>query len=367
MTADWIACLRADPTEWLLMPDNPSVRYFVLRDLLERPVKTPEVVDAKAKIEASEKVIKIFSKQRPEGYWESPEEPYLPKYKASYWQLMLLGMLGLDRKDERVRRAVNHIFSFQHEEGGFPQYGEEGAYLEYTHIVQRASRQGRSTPPFEFWAEKELHDSQMSCLTGNVALALIRLGYSSDARLRKALNWLVKVQNRDGGWLCPYWGAHMHDKHGCFMGTIAPLHAFAEYSKKYRTKSMQKAIEIGVEFLLMHRLFKADNHGFRVIRPSWLGLGFPQFFYDILRALLVLTNLGYAGDERIDDALGELLHKQDKNGRWAVEAALTGRLQTTLEKQGRVSKWVTLDALRVIKNVVERRGHLSTSGDRKLD
>jgi len=60
---------------------------------------------------------------------------------------------------------------------------------------------------------------------------------------------------------------------------------------------MEAAIEQGAEFLLMHRLFKADHHNFQVINESWLKLGFPQFFYDILRGLQVVTKLGYAEDK----------------------------------------------------------------------
>jgi hypothetical protein len=148
------------------------------------------------------------------------------------------------------------------------------------------------------------------------------------------------------------------------MGTITPLHAFAEYPKENRTHSMQNAIENGAEFLLMHKLFKADNHDFKIIKPSWLRLGFPQFFYDILRGLSVITNLGYANDKRIDDALRVLLQKQTETGRWTTEAALTGRLQTNLEREGQPSKWITLEALRVIKRVVEKRGFLDTGTNR---
>jgi len=36
-----------------------------------------------------------------------------------------------------------------------------------------------------------------------MAAALIRIGYGNDPRVRKALKWLVKIQNKDGGWLCP--------------------------------------------------------------------------------------------------------------------------------------------------------------------
>ena len=39
----WRAKLNADPLPWLLEPDNPSVRYFALRDLLDRPETDAEV------------------------------------------------------------------------------------------------------------------------------------------------------------------------------------------------------------------------------------------------------------------------------------------------------------------------------------
>lgn len=62
-----------------------------------------------------------------------------------------------------------------------------------------------------------IREYELSCLTGNVAASLIKLGYGEDDRVRRALSWLVEVQNEDGGWLCPYWKAHVKDRHGCFM------------------------------------------------------------------------------------------------------------------------------------------------------
>jgi len=187
-----------------------------------------------------------------------------------------------------------------------------------------------------------------------MAAALIRLGYLDDPRVKRALDWLVEVQNQDGGWLCPYWKAHIRDKHSCFMGTITPLDAFSEVPPERRTSKMKAAIKDGVEFLLMHRLFKADHHDFKVINESWLKLGFPQFFYDILRGLQVVTRLGYAKDERINDALELLLKKQDSEGKWVLESTPSGRMQTDLEKKGEPSKWVTLDALKVIEAVYQK-------------
>ena len=39
---DWQARLDADPIPWLLEPDNPTVRYFALTELLDRPERNPE-------------------------------------------------------------------------------------------------------------------------------------------------------------------------------------------------------------------------------------------------------------------------------------------------------------------------------------
>ena len=41
--SDWISYLKEDPTEWLLKPDNPSVRYLTLTEILGKPVSDPQV------------------------------------------------------------------------------------------------------------------------------------------------------------------------------------------------------------------------------------------------------------------------------------------------------------------------------------
>jgi hypothetical protein len=345
MAQDWISVLKADPIDWLLEPENPSVRYFALRDLLGYPEDAPEVLEAREAIRRWEKVSRIFSKQRAEGYWESAERPYHPKYKGTYWQIMILGQMGLDKGDERVRRACEYVFGYQHERGGFSSYTLERASEEYDLVKAK----GKKLPAPEEWTVSHVFEHQYSCLTGNMVAALIQLGYADDPRVRKALDWLVKVQNQDGGWLCPYWKAHIRDKHSCFMGTITPLDAFSEVPLEDRTAEMKATIQHSVEFLLMHRLFKADHHDFRVINESWLKFGFPSFFYDILRGLQVVTRLGYAKDERINDALELLLKKQNSEGKWILESTPSGRMQTDLEKKGKPSKWVTLNALKVIK------------------
>lgn len=283
------------------------------------------------------------------------DQPYHPKYRATYWQIMLLSHLGLDKTDPRVTRACDAIFPFQLADGGFTTVREAGAAREYRWVANRARRRGQAPPPVEAWVQERIREYEMSCLTGNVAAALLRLGYVGGDRVTRALQWLVAVQNRDGGWLCPYWRAHRHDTHGCFIDTIALLDAFAQLPDAQKTPDVRAAVARGVEFLLQHRLYQTDHHQFRVIKAAWLQFGFSEYFYDVLRGLTVVTQLGYGGDARRTDALTLLLRKQTAEGRWILDRTPTGQMNMSLGPKGQPSKWITLYALTNLKRVHQAR------------
>lgn len=352
----WQDFLLKSPVEWLLEKENPSIRYFTLLDLFDKEETDTEVEEAKAAIPTSKVVSKIFSKQQPKGYWENRESPYHPKYKSTYWQIMTLGQLGIDKTDKRVQKACEFVLNLQLTEGGFSSYTRKRALQGYEWMRTRTHLKEKLQPEPETWAQSLVTEHQYSCLTGNVCVAMFRMGYLADSRLKKAINWLVKIQNRDGGWLCPYWKAHIKDTHGCFYGTICSLEAFSEVPRDQCTPEMKQTIEKGAEFLLMHRLYKADHHGYGVINRQWLEFSFPLFYgYHVLRGLSVLTKLGYTEDERLEDAVELLIQKRLPNGAWLLEGAPTGRMQTNIEAVGRPSKWVTLNALRVVKRLHETK------------
>ncbi len=341
--------MKGSPVGWLLEEVDPSVRYFTFRDILGKSGDDFGIAASKQAISESKIVKRILQKQKEGGYWEEKASPYLPKYKASYWQIMMLGQLGTHRANQKVERACEYILQFQLKEGGFTCCTMETAFREYNWLLKK----GKKLPAFEDWASSIVFEQQLSCLTGNMVAALIRLGYEEDDfRVKKALEWLVKIQNVDGGWLCPYWKAHIKDNHGCFHGTICSLEAFSEVKTEHLTKEMKRTIERGAEFLLMHRLFKADHHNYRIINESWLKFGFPWFSgYNILRGLDILTKLGYVNDERLLDAVEVLLKKRQGDGTWILENAPIGRMQVNIEAKGKPSKWITLIALRVLKRL----------------
>lgn len=350
----WQDMLSKSLIEWLLEKENPSVRYFTLRDILGIEEANTEVKEAKAAIPTYRVIEKIFSKQKSESYWEDPNSPYLPKYKSTYWQIMILGQLGMDKNHERVQQACEFILNLQLDEGGFSSYTEKRALAEYDLMRSRIALKEKPPPEPNNWAQSLVTEHQYSCLTGNVCAAMLRMGYGIDSRLIKALNWLVKIQNRDGGWLCPYWKAHIKDTHSCFYGTVCPLEAFSEVPEEKRTPEIRQTIRRGAEFLLMHRLYKADHHSYRLINRQWLKFSFPWFYgYNVLRGLSVLTKLGYTEDERLEDAGELLLQKRRPDGTWLLENAPTGRMQANIEAVGKPSKWITLNALRVLKHLHE--------------
>ena len=65
----WQACLKADPIPWLLEPENPSVRYWTLTELLDRPADDPEVRGARAAIPRQPLVQELFARQHAAGHW----------------------------------------------------------------------------------------------------------------------------------------------------------------------------------------------------------------------------------------------------------------------------------------------------------
>jgi len=68
---DWASVLKADSTDWLLGADNPSVRYFTLTELLERPETETEIISAKSEIMQIGPIPRILGKQNNKGYWET--------------------------------------------------------------------------------------------------------------------------------------------------------------------------------------------------------------------------------------------------------------------------------------------------------
>jgi len=336
---DWKSILNADPTDWLLEEDNPSVRYFTLVDLLGKPEKDPEALRTKAEIMQRGTVPKILAKQQEGGNWDQPEKFYAAKYTGTVWQVIILAELGADGTDRRIHQACEFLLE---------------------------NSQDRQSYGFSTWASSKAQGGRKSyvipCLTGNLIYSLIRFGYLQDARVQKSIEWITRVQRFDDGtephpmdW--PYnrfvacWG-----KHSCHMGVVKTLKALAEIPSDQRSEQVKHTIAAGVDYFLKHHIHKKSHDLSQVSKPGWLRLGFPLMYQDdILEILGILTRLGIH-DERMQEAVDVVISKQDPRGQWKLENTFNGRFQTNIEQKGKPSKWITLHALRVLKRYYGENG-----------
>jgi hypothetical protein len=328
----WRSFLKSDPVDWLLESDNPSVRYFALVGILDRTDDDSEVIETRDQIMDVGPVPKILAKQEKGGYWGRPEDFYIrSKYKGTVWQLLVLAELGADGGDKHVRRACEFILenSQDRQSGGFAYVGSK--------------KNGGQ------------HGGVIPCLTGNMVWSLIRLGHLEDPRVQRGIDWIVQYQRFDDGVeRAPEgWPYRKYDncfgRHSCHMGVVKALKALAEIPKDRRNKEVRAVMGNGAEYLLAHHIHKRSHDLSRVSKPGWLRFGFPRMYNtDVLEILGIMTALGYK-DRRMQEAVDLVVSKQDAQGRWKLEDTFNGRFQVNIERKDKPSKWVTLNALRVLK------------------
>ena len=321
-----------DTINWLLEDDNPSVKYYTLVDLLGKPIDNKDVTTAKEQIMKTDTVPKILSKQEPGGYWGIRDDFYVrSKYKGTVWNLIILAEMGAYGDDSSIKKTCEFIFKKSQDptSGGFS----------YASTIAGGGAPGKVLP----------------CLTGNMVWSLIRFGYLDDPRVQKGIQWITKYQRFDDGEqnLPKNWPYKAHkacfSKHSCHMGVVKTLKALAEIPENKRNPDVKNTINHAVEYLLIHHIYKRSHDFSKKSKPGWLRLGFPLMWQtDILEILDILTRLGVK-DERMQDAMDIVVSKQDDQGRWILENTFNGRFITNIETKGKPSKWVTLNAIRVLK------------------
>jgi hypothetical protein len=311
--------------DWLLEPDQPAIRYLTLTELQEKSEKDPEVIEAKKAILERGWAADILARQDPEGYWESKERFYTPKYLSTNWMLLILSDLGLTKKDKRIALACEQWMErFSKKDGGSAMEGSKASHL---------------------------------CTTGNTARALIKFGYSEDPRVKSAIKWMVENSAKLGGWSC--FGS------GRNLDSWEPMSAFAVYPKQKWTKDIHEVVEKAAEFYLEREVHRQGEH-----YEPWYRFHYPvHYYYDLLVGLDFMTALGYAKDKRLNHAIEVLKKKKGKDGRWNLDAVhpdVEGGVAEwyakhpkqaptpfSLEKVGEPSKMITLRAMIVEKRLAE--------------
>lgn len=151
---------------------------------------------------------------------------------------------------------------------------------------------------------------------------------------------LIAWQWPDGGWNCD---TRPTAQTSSMQETIIPLRGLAAYAASGRVHSgaAGRAAAAAAEFVLARHVLWRRRDG-SPIRPDWGGdpllIHYPIRFYDVLFALLVLSEAGYLADPRCERALDLLAAKRLPDGGFPAELR-TATTSTRIISRGTFADW----------------------------
>jgi hypothetical protein len=291
--AQWQKYLRADPTRWLFESGDPSILLWYQLDLAHRPEDARAVVDTRERVLYSEPVQSIFAAQNEIGYWGDAADMVRPRYTATLWNLALLAELGIPRVSRRARYACEFLLQNV--------LNADGTFAGLDEVE-----------------------------TGFLLRAFGYFNYAHDARARRAAHKLRERADSYAARVCALWG----------------WRAFCQDAE------IARAAQETLARILSD--LRASGNAVRGAPRARLGAyTFPPFEpRDELFLLRVLAEYQRVQDECVAPLIDALVTKQNARAQWTMERDLNAQLLTPFEPQGAPSRWITLNALRVITCLV---------------
>lgn len=314
----------ADPAiDWLLAGD-PSIRWQVMRDLLDAP--EPDWQAERARVETEGWGARLLSREDEDGQWAGGA--FAPRdFDFSEWQevgqpwtatafsLSQLREFGLDPGSPRASRAVE--------------------------LIGANSRWDQAGQPY--W-EGEVEE----CINGRTVADGAYFGVD----VATIVGRLTGERLADGGWNCERANGSVRSSFATTINVIEGLREFEQATGG--TPESRAARTSGEEYLLERRLFRrlstrepADGEFLSFVHPS-------RWHYDVLRALdyfrSAATLTGAAPDPRLGEAIDHVRSRRRADGTWLLDRTLPGRVWFEIDSgTGQPSRWVTLRAMRVLR------------------
>jgi hypothetical protein len=308
--------------DWLLASREPAVRTLTRGDLLGEPAGTEAVLDGPW-------VRTLLAGQADDGGFGVG--PY-QKWTGAHWRLVSLVELAIPAGEPRALAAAQTVLEW------LTGRGHRSRITAINGLVRRCASQ-----------------------EGNALAVCCRLGMAADPRVRLLAESLVEWQWPDGGWNCD---KRASGRRSSFNETLPAMWGLHEYAEATGSREARESARRAAELYLSHRLFRALTTGApatgslatgEVLREPWLVPHYPPYWhYDILQALLVLSRMGLATDERAGDALDVLEERRLPDGRWRPGGcwwSLNRRTNVEVVDWGRSgpNQMITLNALRVLR------------------
>ena len=165
-----------------------------------------------------------------------------------------------------------------------------------------------------------------------------------------ALDYLLRTQRDDGGWLC---FELVKKTHACFWATAKALRALEALPAGLRTDQVVEAAQQAANLFLDHGLYRHHSE-FGKVSTRWFEFARPLFVStDVLEVLELVAPFVTPDDERIQEGLNLVVEKQDERGRWPTERQIPviKTFPVPFEQVGQPSKWVTLQAVSMLRTL----------------
>jgi hypothetical protein len=296
---------------WMLDSD-PSIRWQVLRDLLDAPADL--TAQERQKVAVDGWGARLLTYQEADGRWAG--QLYNHKWLSTTYTLLLLRQMGLKPGNLHAQRACQVLL-----EGGYQANGG----ICFAKTV----------------------DTIDDGVAGMVLSLLAYFDYP-DERVHKLQDYLLAQQLPDGRWEPELGNAQLKYT---FAATLQVLEGLHLYQERFPGRSNRAAAAQarGREFLLVHRLYQDVQAG-GVIDPKMVLFSFPpRWYYDVLAALDHFQACWAERDARLEDAIALLKARQTRDGTWKLQNRHAGKTFFEMETVGKPSRWNTLRALRVLR------------------
>jgi hypothetical protein len=303
--ARWKKYLRYDPTRWLLETNDPSILLWYQLDIAHRPEDAPGVMETRERVLYSDAVQNIFAAQDALGYWGDAEN------------------LATRQPDSETIASPNQTRALAQ-----PYYTATlwNLALLAELGIPPASRRARNA--CEFILQNFLEDNgtfgELNAVeSGWLLRAFGYFQYASDMRVLRAARALRERADSYAARIAALWG----------------WRAFGEQA------DIAEAAQATLE-----RVLNDIEHASAAAHVPYT---FPQFEpSDELFLLRVLSDYDRVNDARAAPLVETLAAKQNERAQWTLESDLNKELVTPLERAGEPSRWITLNALRVIVKLV---------------
>jgi hypothetical protein len=249
----WKEIIGQKTIDWLLGPENPSIRFWALQQLEDRPINDQEVRETQDVVMVTPCVKTILKAQKTEGNWGSYESMYEPKYMATTHNLLLLAELGA-KITPKIEKSIEHLFMFQRNSGHFL----------------------TDLPKTEKGKASIVKDA--CCLDGNILYYLIHFGYLNDERTQKLIDFQVDYHSDDvGGWKCRAFPIDKNTVYpeNCYMGGVKMLRAISKIPKAQRSRDLNRIIKQEAEIVLQNGIYRylRNPDGSRKEKAGWKRFG----------------------------------------------------------------------------------------------